>query len=72
MKEKKEVTKKEIRNLTGKCAYCWKKDVDWFCVECWWGICDDCLDDGTWDDTCQDCLLKANIPLLGDINLFED
>ena len=69
----KEITQKEIREATGLCRYCDKNKVDWFCSDCWWGLCDECMitEDGTWDDCCQECLRKDAKPL-GDISIFEE
>ena len=69
--EKKEITQTEIRESTGLCAYCQENPVRWFCPDCFWGICDYCLEDGTWDDRCQRCLGLAALPMLADINQFQ-
>lgn len=71
---KKEVTQKEIRKQTGKCNWCEKKQVDWFCSECWWGVCNKCAEfDGTWGDKCFECMSKAaeDVEFLADVTCFK-
>lgn len=41
---KKKSLKQEIREQTGKCVYCEKNQVDWFCPECYWGTCEECIE----------------------------
>lgn len=59
-----------IKEMAGVCHYCEKDNIRWFCPECYWGICNDCLEEDTWANKCQRCLRLAGIPELADINLF--
>lgn len=65
----KDITIAEIRNQTGNCTYCEINDVDWFCAECWFGLCEDCLTKEDFDRCRGACYDK--LPMLGDIYIFE-
>jgi len=60
----------EIRKQTGLCSYCEKNEVEWFCCECWFGVCDDCLDTETnpMDRCMGDCY--TNLPMMLGISLI--
>jgi hypothetical protein len=61
-------SKEQILSRTGKlCPYCEKEPIKWFCSECWFGVCDDCLE----EDRCQgECW--RNVPLVIDIDVISE
>lgn len=70
MKKKKSELRKEVEKYTGTtCFYCEKNPVKYFCLECSWSCCGDCMEEEYMGKCMGECW--DNLPDVVDIDILD-